>query len=379
MDFTPVDGGVMDAPFTDPDADNFVEEPNNVAAVGSITIYRNFRWGANVDLIITDLRSYRSDHAILEEEATPPLFFDPRNVLPKDMVLTFDQGMTANGGNPPTTVDGYPNPRTASPVGTMLGATQKQWWKDTMMASTATWKLWANEVMLIRCNINNVGGSPGLLGVDRIMDGDAWDGYPTERAELMGFLLANDIENVVALSGDIHATFAGVIVDDPDSATPTPVATELVVAGISSNSLFSFYEAATRPPIPAQLRQIVTVDASSTGGSAFTPTLNMTLLHGTGASVTFAGSLDLATAQAAYDPTINPNLLYADADSQGYGYAKVTATEITGVMTIINRPIMTPSNSGPGILRTATFTIPAGNPAGMTGPTMTGTKPFPMT
>ena len=38
-----------------------------------------------------------------------------------------------------------------------------------------------------------------------------------------------------------------------------------------------------------------------------------------------------------------------------------------------------PTESGPGVLRTATFTIPANNPAGMTGPMMTGTKPFPMT
>jgi len=377
MDFTPVAGGVMDAPFIDPDADNFVEEPNNVAAIGAITIYRSLSWGANVDLIITDQRSYRSDHAIPEEiAATSQLFLNPRNVLPIDMVQIFDAGMTANGGNPPTTVDTIPNPRVNSPVGTMLGAVQKQWWKDTMMASTATWRLWANEVIMMRFLINNF---MDALVVDRVMDGDAWDGYPSERVELMSFLRDNSISNVVMLSGDIHATFAGIVMDDFDAATPMPIANELVVPGISSNSLFSFYEAATRPPIPAGLRAFVTVDATTAGGPAFQPTLNMTLLHGLGASLTYAQTLDLATAQTAYDPTVNPHLLYADSNSQGYGYVKVTATELTATLVTINRPIQMPTDNGPGVLRTATFTIPANNPAGMTGPTMTGTKPFPMT
>ena len=377
VDFTPVAGGVMDAAFIDPDADNFVEEPNNVAAIGAITIYRSLGWGANVDLIITDQRSYRSDHAIPEEVAVAPLFFNPRNVLPINMVQVFDEGMTANGGSPPAMVDGYPNPRVASPVGTMLGAAQKQWWKDTMMASTATWRLWANEVIMMRFLINNF---MNALGVDRVMDGDGWDGYPSERVELMGFLRDNDISNVVLLSGDIHATFAGIVMDDFDSAEPTPIANELVVPGISSNSLFSFYEAATRA-LPAQLRSFVTVDATTAtpAGPAFQNTLNMTLLHGLGASLTYAQTLDLPTAESAYDPTVNPHLLYADSNSQGYGYVQVTATEVTATMVVINRPIQMPTDSGPGVLRTATFTIPANNPAGMTGPTMTGTKPFPMT
>ena len=217
-----------------------------------------------------------------------------------------------------------------------------------------------------------------LLFADRIMEGDGWDGYPTERNELLTYLKQQNIGNVVVITGDIHAHFAGVLMDNYDSTTPTPVATELITAGISSNSLFSFYESATRGK-PAQLRNMVTVDATNTGFSAFTENLNLLLLHGTAAADKFGSTHDLVQAGALYDPTSNPHLRYADANSQGYGYLKVTATQCEGTLTTINRPINTPSTAGPGVKRTATFVIPKDNPGGMSAPTVTGAKPFPMT
>ncbi|HLL21639.1 MAG TPA: alkaline phosphatase D family protein, partial [Kofleriaceae bacterium] len=178
---------VNDAPFTAPNMDNFIAEPNNAAAIGAMTIYRSLRWGKHVELVMTDERSYRSDHAVPESLAAlvPQLFFDPRNFLPLPVVTTFDQGATANGGNPPASIGGLPNVRAASPVGTMLGKAQKAWWKATMTASDATWKLWGNEVPMMRMFVE---GSSTGLGFDRILDGDAWDGYPTERKELLTFL-----------------------------------------------------------------------------------------------------------------------------------------------------------------------------------------------
>ena len=47
-----------------------------------------------------------------------------------------------------------------------------------------------------------------------------------------------------------------------------------------------------------------------------------------------------------------------------------------GLITI-NRPIGN-ANASPGIQRTASFTIPKDNPAGMSAATVTGTKPFPL-
>jgi len=386
-DFSPV--AVSDAPFTAPDDDNFVREPNNVAAIGAISIYRSLRFGKHVELVMTDLRSYRSDHAIPEEFTQNPVFFAPRAVLPLPLVNTLDAGRTANDNNPPDSVAFlggavvFPNVRKASPPGTMLGKQQKAWWKSTMQGSDATWKLWGNEVTLMRLKIQQLGATDVS---DRVVAGDSWDGYPTERTELMTFLRTQAIRNVVVLSGDIHAAFAGTIADDFDAAAPTTVACELVAPGISSNSLFSFFELATRAVDPG-LRGLISVDASATGGAPFTENVNLLLLDGVQSAGTFAGAiaqgappqLALAAALAAADPNTNPHLKYVDSNAQGYGYAKITADHIAATIVTINRPVTTATPAGPGIKRTASFTIPKNNPAGMTGPTLTGTPPFPLT
>jgi alkaline phosphatase D len=378
-DFKPP-ASVASAVFTAPNADNFVDEPNNAAAVGAITIYRSLRFGKHVELVMTDERSYRSDHALPEEITSAtvngvPVFLAPRNALPLNLVNLFDQGKTANGGHPPPSVDlgngvVLPNVRAASPPGTMLGAAQKAWWKATMMGSDATWKLWGNEVTMMRLRITAL---PGALPNDLVVTADSWDGYPTERAELMGFLKDNAIKNVVVLSGDIHASFAGLVMDNFDAPEPKPVACELVAPGISSNSLFSFFEFATRPPAPAGLRSLITVDASP-AGAKFTENLNLLLLGGTASAAGFAQTHTVPP----LDPTANGHLKYADTNTQGYGYVKVTKDKIDATIVTINRPIVTPSSTtGPGIKRTASFTISKDDPASMTAAAFTGTKPFP--
>ena len=386
-DFSPVK--VADAPFTGANDDNFVAEPNNVAAVGAITIYRSLRFGKHVELVMTDERSYRSDHAIPEDLTVVPalaaLFPAPRNVLPMLLVNQFDQGKTANGGHPLAMIGPVPNLRIASPAGTMLGNRQKAWWKATMKGSDATWKLWGNEVTMMRMRIGKLAAADLS---DRVVSGDAWDGYPTERNELLSFLKDEKIQNVVVLSGDIHASFAGTLADNFDAAPAdrVTVACELVAPGISSNSLFSFFEGATRGGDPG-LRGIITVNASAVGGNGHVENFNKLLLDGIVSAGTFFQSVELAgktveaalvAANAVKDPLTNPHLKYADTNSQGYGYVKITGEQVAATIVTINRPIEDPTDTGPGIKRTASFAIPKDNPGGMTGPMFTGTKPFPL-
>lgn len=386
-DFTPAT--VNDAAFTPANTDNFVAEANNAAAVGSMTIYRSLRWGKHVELVLTDQRSYRSDHAIPEDfvanlnfiavsggSAAP--FFDPRNFLPLSLVGLMDAGAAANTPVIPLSASAsIPNPRATAPIGTMLGKAQKAWWKATMLASTATWKLWGNEVPMMRMRVTNPGNA---LGFERVLNGDAWDGYPLERRELLGHLLTNSIRNVVCLTGDIHAHFAGNIVhnyDEPDVSQRIPVAVELVAAGISSNSLFSFYEYATRG-LSTSLRGLVTVDAAAQGGAKYTPNINLLVQHGTAAAATYAATKSVATAMTQADPNTNPHIKYVDTDAQGYGYCKITATQINASLVTINRPVGAASETAPGVKRKADFTI-AKDTASVGTATVTGTKPFPLT
>lgn len=74
---------------------------------------------------------------------------------------------------------------------TMLGAAQKQWLKDELLAARATHALtvWVNAVPWI------AEAAPGA---------DNWSGYAEERREIADFIAANGIANLAMLSGDAH-------------------------------------------------------------------------------------------------------------------------------------------------------------------------------
>jgi len=379
---------VTDAAFTDFDANGFATNADNVAAVGAITIYRSLRFGANCEIIMTDLRSYRSDHAVPEDSTKgSAAYFDPRNALPLELVNTMDGGAMYNGGNPPPTVLGIDNARMSSPPGTCMGATQKQWFKDSLMGSDATWKIWGNEFPLFRLLIEQ--GPIGALLADRILNADAWDGYNFERKELMKFISDNQIPNVVSLSGDVHAHYAGYVNDDFDIAagSQVPVMVELTTAGITSNSKFMFLEGPTRSGAVVAIRPGVTYHATDNPGGEerFIENLNLTLLYGTQTAVDVANTLRSdSVAKAALDagrlanPDANPHMTYIDTNAQGFGRATITATEIQAELVTVNRPI--DPTRAPSVKRTASFTIPkvnAGQVPTLTGPAFTGTKPWP--
>ena len=52
---------VADAPITHFDENGLGQETNNLTAIHSLRGYRTLRWGRNMELIITDQRSYRSE------------------------------------------------------------------------------------------------------------------------------------------------------------------------------------------------------------------------------------------------------------------------------------------------------------------------------
>jgi len=114
--------------------------PLTTLAPASDVRYRNFRWGANVECFVLDCRRFRS---------------------------TNDQPDDANK--------------------TMLGATQKAWFKAALAASTAPFKLVFTSVPL------DYG-----IGVDH------WAGYTTEREEIFAAIKAAAIPGVLFLSGDQH-------------------------------------------------------------------------------------------------------------------------------------------------------------------------------
>jgi alkaline phosphatase D len=74
---------------------------------------------------------------------------------------------------------------------TMMGAAQKQWFKDELLYAKANYPLifWVSSVPWIADAANNR---------------DDWGGYHAERVEIADFIKANQIRNLVVLSADAH-------------------------------------------------------------------------------------------------------------------------------------------------------------------------------
>lgn len=217
--------------------------------ITGIRIYRDLKFGKLMHLVMTDQRLYRADH-LIPEAAPSPLTgqavgsIGARYLVPQATLAGVEAAKLAAGA-------ALPDPLALVSV---LGGAQRQWWVQTMTTSTAQWKVWGNEVSLLRMGMdgNKVTGAPAAFKAKFVLNADQWDGFNAERKYLMGQLLAKGVKNVVAVTGDIHAFYAGVVMADYDAATQVPAMVDLVTAGVSSNSNFSyFYSAATQPAFAA--------------------------------------------------------------------------------------------------------------------------------
>jgi alkaline phosphatase D len=183
-----------------------------------IRIYRNLRFGRHVDLFMLDARYYRDDHVIPEG--------------PVDLTVGKFAPNSALGSRNFALKAGF-DPREAAARPTLLGADQKSWLISGVTGSDATWKFIGSPLQMCQMALD-LSGFPSLP--DQFRDEfyfslDQWDGYRSERAEILGAIAGTS--NVVSLAGDIHAHYAGELHVDFD-APAEPVGVEFVVAGISS-------------------------------------------------------------------------------------------------------------------------------------------------
>ena len=114
---------VHDVPIRTFDEHGLGQERGNLAAIESLKLFRAFRWGRNVELILTDNRSFRSECVVDRPEAAR---FQSKAfpwAFPEEALEAMD-----------------------SPRQTILGAAQKAWFLEKLRTSTAAWKLWGNTV-----------------------------------------------------------------------------------------------------------------------------------------------------------------------------------------------------------------------------------------
>jgi alkaline phosphatase D len=150
-------------------------------------LYRVLRFGKTVDMIVMDQRRYR-DNQPCDDAVAPPCadWNQPRD---------------------------------------LLGQRQMQYIQNQLKASTAAWKVMANEVTIMPTKV--LGGSYYTY--------DSWQGYPGEREQLTTFIRDNAIADVIFVTGDIHTFITGDVrtsMGDGDT-----VAIELVGGSVTSQGL----------------------------------------------------------------------------------------------------------------------------------------------
>jgi alkaline phosphatase D len=94
-------------------------------------------------------------------------------------------------------------------VQSAYGATQDQWLRSQVAASTARWKFVGSSVsftsMVLDLRPPQL-GVPAPLNQRFYLNVDQWDGFPNQKAQYLAQVLG-PIPGVVLLSGDIHASF----------------------------------------------------------------------------------------------------------------------------------------------------------------------------
>jgi alkaline phosphatase D len=215
-----------------------VEYDENASYPNDIKIYRNHRFGKHMDLFLTDQRYFRSNHVVPEG--------------PTDAAVGKIIADSAIGSRIFVLKSGF-DPLEASAKPTMLGADQKTWLIASIKASDATWKVWGSETQLAQMLADLSSFSlPAPFNDVWYLTTDQWDGYRSERKEILEAL--GGVDNLVVVTGDIHAFYASELHADFDAPGAQPMAVEYVTAGVSSGSIaVSAQGVLSSNPIFAQL------------------------------------------------------------------------------------------------------------------------------
>jgi alkaline phosphatase D len=153
-------------------------------------LYRRLVFGDLADLHVLDSRQYRSDQACGDRRQAPC-------------------------------------PAWAQPDRTMLGTTQERWLARALTGSRRTWQVLAQQVVMMPIDLDP--------GPGEAYNMDSWSGYPAARSRLTSTIATHPVRNVVTLTGDVHANYAGEIpVNHLDPQSPR-VAVEYVATSISSD------------------------------------------------------------------------------------------------------------------------------------------------
>jgi alkaline phosphatase D len=170
--------------------------PIRESRTSGIRLFRSFRFGRLVDLLMLDTRALRDEQ-----------------VENKDAAVLGDARRT------------------------LLGAEQESWLFDTLRGSQQSgtrWRLLGQQILF----------SPLTPPGTPVQNTDAWDGYPAARERIFDMLAGDRIADVAILTGDIHSSWALDVPRTPWSGYAPGTgagsrAVEIVAPAVSSPPMFS--------------------------------------------------------------------------------------------------------------------------------------------
>jgi len=336
---------VKDVPIKEWDSDGLGMEPNNLTAINCLKGYRTLRYGRNLDVIITDQRSYRSADCFSDPSLDTLAAEEFMGMFPESALQILDGGRGFNGGNPPPEIrfnDAHvPNPQRSAPPQTILGAEQKAWFKDKLKSSTAAWKIWANSLGALDERADPENLPAGLTKVSwpkntfaSLGSSDYGLAY-AERAEIYNLVRDAKITGFAIVSGDRHSFWAGYATAELPPGKFEPVGLSFVGGSLVSPGAMEANE--HQVPKDAPLRPLFLADKEAGGKPDWT--YNMLLKHGVRACLEYAKSFDLERARSLSNPDLAPHLEFLDLGGHGYAKVQLSANEMRTEFVCIPRPI----------------------------------------
>ncbi|WP_174614554.1 alkaline phosphatase D family protein [Virgibacillus ihumii] len=153
-------------------------------------LYRNFSYGDLANFFVLDTRQYRDDQA--------------------------------NGDN-----SSPQTPESLNPSRTLLGEKQEGWLLENLDQSQSNWNVLAQQIFFSE---RNYGPSPD----EPLYSMDAWDGYTPARQRITDFAATKDMNNLIVLTGDVHASWASNLMADFKDLNSRILGAEFVGTSITS-------------------------------------------------------------------------------------------------------------------------------------------------
>jgi alkaline phosphatase D len=347
---------VVDTPVTKFDDHGLGQESNNLTALHSLKGYRAIRYGKNMELIVTDQRTFCSEDPTGRSEAQAFLSDDFPEFMPQEALEILDAGRTYNSGKPPSTIrygsDEIPNFVKDRPAGTILGFDQKTWFLERLRTSTATWKIWGNTTATLDMRADPQNLPPGIgkpwpgAGYAGFGGGD-WSSAYVERAEIYDFVRDHGVTGFATVAGDRHSFWAGYAAKALPPAKFEPVGIAFVTGSISAPGMVEAFE--HRFPKEHPLRPLFLGQAAADAKPQ--PTVNMMLKYGVKSCLEYAKTGDVVAARAVSNPDNAPHVSFVDMGGHGYSVVRVTSDAIETEFVCIPRPLERSATDDGGPLR----------------------------